>query len=118
MKKSGQLDTSPKNPNIDYNELPTTLIDRSKIAVRLIRTPRCKRVVDYIADHPEATTAEISATCAVGNVSDAFEVVRPTLSRLGLGVVCIHPNPPLKNRFGQTTTMCRWKLFLLGDKAA
>ncbi len=62
MKKSGQLDTSPKNVEINYNELPPALKDRSKIAVRLIRAPRCKRAVDYIADHPEATTAEISAT--------------------------------------------------------
>lgn len=71
---------------------------------------RARRLVEYLAHHPDALTAEIARDCACGNVSDAASRANLILETLGFAIVGKLPTPPTKNRFGQVSMQNRWRI--------
>lgn len=104
-----------KNGLTEGKTTQETRPDYSKISkAGLTRQPL--RAAEFIFLHPGALTHEISARCAIGNVSDACCRANRLLENVGLRLVCRPPNPPIRNRFGEPSPVHEWQLVSLGGE--
>lgn len=69
------------------------------------------RLVEYLADHPQAVTVEVNRACAAGNLSDVARKVNPYLWPLGFQIGCERPPAPVHNRFGEPSSMFLWSVY-------
>lgn len=78
------------------------------------KSPRERRMFDYLVTNQAPLAHEIARDCAIGNISDTASRLRPILERHGWTIVALAPNPPVRNRFGQISRENEWRLVRLG----
>lgn len=79
---------------------------------------QARRMVAYLAQHPNATTVEVAANCAIGNLSDVAHKINPILYPRGLFISCQRPIVPIPNRFAEPSGMWLWGLYEVPSQAA
>lgn len=72
---------------------------------------QARRMVEYLAKSPNATTQEVAASCSIGNLSDVARKANPHLYPLGVMISCQRPPAPIHNRFGEPSGMFFWGLY-------
>jgi hypothetical protein len=90
---------------------PLTQIQRTALYHRGLSNS-CTRAIEFLFNNQGARTDNISASCAIGNVSDCFIGLRGAnrekLAELGLAVECIKISA--KNRYNRRTSIGTWWL--------
>lgn len=97
---------------------PTRLDPEELQAAEALLPPRYnqgKRMVRYLAEHPDANTAEVAHHCAVGNLSDVARNANRYLHTVRLFMACRRPVNALANRFGEPSNMFQWGLYRTKD---
>ena len=79
--------------------------------------PLARRLVEYLATNPHASTANVTNSCAIGNISQEANAANRKLYFLGYMIGCMRPPVPLKNRFKQDTAQHLWSLYKLPKEA-
>lgn len=69
------------------------------------------RMVEYLANHPGATTQQVASDCAIGNLSDVAHKANPHIYKAGYFIGCQRPVTPINNRFGEPSGMFLWGLY-------
>jgi hypothetical protein len=72
---------------------------------------QARRMVAYLAEHPNATTQQVAASCSIGNLSDVARKVNPYLYPQGYMISCQRPPAAIPNRFGEPSGMWLWGLY-------
>jgi len=94
--------------------IPRTRINRQKVkaAISNMRGGP-KRMTQHLADYGPTPTGELSATCAIANLSAAAFIANEYLRPHGLVIVAKLPEKLLVNRFGQKSMSHIWKIVAL-----
>jgi len=79
--------------------------------------PAAKRLVEYLATNPHASTVNVNKSCAIGNISQEANAANRKLYFHGYMIGCMRPPVPLKNRFKQDTAQHLWSLYRLPEEA-
>ena len=88
-----------------------TSIKRSiALAKKETGSQQARRLVDYLADHPNTLTGEICKATSIGNLSAAANRIRPALQKRGLTIVSELPNKRIYNKFGEPSMSHRWRI--------
>jgi len=74
---------------------------------------QARRLVEHLADNPNAITSTVARTCGIGNISDVARKVNPTLFKRNLFISCRRPVIPIHNKFGEVSNMFEWGIYHL-----
>jgi len=78
---------------------------------------QASRMLRYLAVHPNASTAEVAANCAIGNLSDVARKSNKYLAVRNLFISCRRPVRRLPNRFGEPSRMFEWGIYRTDELA-
>lgn len=76
---------------------------------------QARRMTRYLLQNPRAITVDVARNAGVINLSDCASHANKTLHRVGLQLACESPVRPLKNRFGEDSSMVHWSVFVLPE---
>ena len=76
---------------------------------------QAQRMLRYLANHPNASTAEVAANCAIGNLSDVARKSNKYLAVRNLFISCRRPAARLPNRFGEPSRMYQWGVYRIDE---
>ncbi len=79
---------------------------------------QAQRMLRYLANHPNASTAEVAANCAIGNLSDVARKSNKYLAIQNLFISCKRPVRRLPNRFGEPSRMYQWGIYRTDELGA
>jgi len=79
---------------------------------------QAQRMLRYLSEHPDASTAEVAANCAIGNLSDVARKSNKYLATRNLFISCRRPASRLANRFGEPSRMFQWGLYRFDEQAS
>jgi len=79
---------------------------------------QAQRMLRYLANHPNASTAEVAANCAIGNLSDVARKSNKYLAVQNLFISCRRPVSRLPNRFGEPSRMFQWGVYRIDEFGA
>jgi len=79
---------------------------------------QAQRMLRYLAVHPNASTAEVAANCAIGNLSDVARKSNRYLAIQNLFISCRRPARRLANRFGEPSRMFQWGIYRIDELGA
>jgi len=79
---------------------------------------QAQRMLRYLAEHPNASTVEVAANCAIGNLSDVARKSNKYLAIQNLFISCKRPVSRLANRFGEPSRMFQWGIYRIDEPAA
>jgi len=79
---------------------------------------QAQRMLRYLAAHPNASTAEVAANCAIGNLSDVARKSNKYLAVQNLFISCRRPVSRLPNRFGEPSRMFLWGVYRTDELGA
>ena len=86
-------------------------------AISFKRPTAKRRLVEYLATNPHASTANVTKSCAVDSVSQEANAANRKLYFLGYMIGCMRPPVPFKNMFKQDTPQHLWSLYRLPEEA-
>jgi hypothetical protein len=69
-----------------------------------------RRLVQYLADNPKASSGYVSQNCSIGNISDVAYYVNPYLVEHGLMVGCEKPVVRVWNKHGESNQFI-WSVY-------
>ncbi len=72
---------------------------------------QAQRMLRYLAEHPNASTAAVAANCAIGNMSDVARKSNKYLAMRNLFISCQRPVKRQLNRFGEPSQMFEWGIY-------
>jgi len=100
---------------------PTTL-SNAEIESAEITLPygftQAQRMLRYLAKQPNASTAEVAANCAIGNLSDVARKSNKYLAMRNLFISCRRPASRLSNRFGEPSRMFEWGIYRIDEQVS
>ena len=79
---------------------------------------QAQRMLRYLSEHPNASTAEVAANCAIGNLSDVARKANRYLATRNLFISCQRPVSRFANRFGEPSRMFMWGLYRFDESAS
>ena len=100
---------------------PTTL-SNAEIESAEVTLPygftQAQRMLRYLAVNPNASTAEVAANCAIGNLSDVARKSNKYLAIQNLFISCQRPASRRLNRFGEPSQMFEWGIYRTDEPAS
>jgi len=109
-----RTESTPNLPakTVQSGDLPESIEDRLSLVFRREQiSPQKRRLLRYIAEHPDAWTHEIAGACAVSYPPNRLgELNADVLWRYGLWLHCHAPAQWLINRFGDRSNVHQWRL--------
>ena len=79
---------------------------------------QAQRMLRYLANHPNASTVEVAANCAIGNLSDVARKSNKYLAIQNLFISCRRPAARLPNRFGEPSRMFEWGIYRIDEQVS
>lgn len=79
---------------------------------------QAQRMLRYLSEHPDASTAEVARNCAIGNLSDIARKSNKYLAKRHLFISCRRPASRLANRFGVPSRVFRWGIYWTDEQAS
>ena len=77
---------------------------------------QARRLIEHLANNPDAITSDVARTCAIGNISDVAHKVNGYLFKQKLFISCKRPVLPVHNKFGELSNMFEWGIYRLPDE--
>ena len=75
------------------------------------RFMQAKRMLRYLAEHPDTSSGELTASCEIGNLSDIALRTNRFLSKVNLAIKCRQPPSPIANQRGKPSQMVLWGVY-------
>jgi hypothetical protein len=76
-----------------------------------------RRLVQYLADNPKASSGYVSHNCSIGNISDTAHYVNPYLRKHQLMVGCEKPVIRILNKFKEKSNQFLWSIYRVPEAA-
>ena len=116
-KRKGPQDADPKYKQSNSKPLPDSLEERIALALEKIKRPTCRRVLQYIAAHPDSWTHHIALECSCGNAPDIVMNMRGILAQYGVMLHCYLPprEKRLTTKFGEKSAVHKWRALAIND---
>jgi hypothetical protein len=94
------------------DDLTATILDSLPSAMS-----QGRRLFQYLADNPKASSGYVSQNCSIGNISDVAYYVNPYLVRHQLMIGCEKPVVPVINKFKEKSNQFLWSLYSVPEAA-
>ncbi len=96
-------------------------LENDQILTVLARIPehmlQGRRMFEYLAHQPKATTGNVAHHCSIGNLSDVAHYVNPYLVKDNLMIGCEKPLTPIINKFKEKSNQFLWSVYKVPQAA-
>jgi hypothetical protein len=76
-----------------------------------------RRLFQYLADNPKASSGYVSHNCSIGNISDVAFYVNPYLRKHQLMIGCQKPLIRILNKFKEQSNQFNWSIYQVPEAA-